>query len=253
MFHGGGGDGPMARIGTGGEFDLLADREGIVVAYPDGVARSWDTCRKAQNAAARRRDVNDIRFVEAIIEQEVSKHGIDRRRVFATGHSNGGAFSYKLGLERPDLVAGIAAISSNLPSPENMDCVPKNVPTPVMIINGTADPVSFYDGGRRPGSPNGPSLSTPATVEYFAKMNGITASPETTKLPHVREGDSTSVERTALIERGKAPVILYTINGGGHVVPQRYYRYPPVVGHMTQDLDAPEVIWEFFSKLPARE
>jgi poly(3-hydroxybutyrate) depolymerase len=45
----------------------------------------------------------------------------------------------------------------------------------------------------------------------------------------------------------------HCVHGGGHVVPQRYYRYRPVVGRMTNDLDVPEVIWEFFSKLPARE
>src|SRR6266850_2487662 len=56
VLHGGGGNGPMARLGTGGEFDLLADRDGFVVAYPDGVARSWDTCRKAQNSTAHRRE-----------------------------------------------------------------------------------------------------------------------------------------------------------------------------------------------------
>jgi len=48
-------------------------------------------------------------------------------------------------------------------------------------------------------------------------------------------------------------VILYTVLGGGHVVPNRYYRYPQNVGRMTDDLDAPAVIWDFFSKLPPRQ
>jgi len=253
MFHGGGGDGPMARLGTGGVYDHLADRDGFVVVYPYGIGSSWNTCRKAQSNVARRRDVDDIGFVEAIIEQTARAYAIDRKRVFATGHSNGGQISYRLLLERPDLVAGVAAVSSNLPAPNNMDCMPKNVPTPVMTINGTADPVALYNGGQRPGGGNGPALSTKETMDYFAKLNGQDGQPEITRLPHLKEADPTWVERTAWTTPGKPPVILYTIHGGGHVVPQPYYRYPRVVGRMTEDLNAPDVIWEFFSKLPPRE
>jgi polyhydroxybutyrate depolymerase len=253
VFHGGGGDGPMVRLGTGGEFDLLADRDGFVVAYPDGIAKAWNACSKGQTNAARRWEVDDVGFAEAIVESVAAKYAIDRSRVFATGHSNGGQFSYRLALERPRLIAGIAAISSNLPATDNMVCVPQNVPVPVMIINGTADPVSYYDGGRRPGSPFGRSRSTQATVEFFATVNGLGGPPEISHLPHLKDSDQTSVDRAAWTAPGKPPVILYTVNGGGHVVPQRNYRYPPEVGRMTEDLDAPAVIWDFFSKLPPRQ
>jgi polyhydroxybutyrate depolymerase len=253
MFHGGGGDGPMARLGTGGVFDHLADRDGFLVVYPYGIGRSWNTCRKAQSNVARRWDVDDVGFVEAIIEQSARTYGINRKRVFVTGHSNGGQISYRLMLERPDLVAGVAAVSSNLPTAGNMDCVTKNVPTPVMTINGTADPVALYDGGQRPGAATGPTLSTKETMNYFAKLNGQDGEPEITRLTHVKEADPTWVERTAWTQPGKPPVILYTIHGGGHLVPQPYYRYPRVVGRMTEDMNAPEVIWDFFSKLPSRE
>ena len=253
VFHGGGGDGPMARLGYGGVFDQLADRDGFVVIYPYGVGRSWNTCRKAQSNVARRWEVDDLAFVEAMIEQSARSYAIDRKRVFVTGHSNGGQLSYRLLLERPDLVAGAAAVSSSLPAESNMDCMPKNVPTPVMTINGTADPVALYDGGQRPGGTNGPSRSTKETMEYFAKLNGQGGEPEVTRLPHTKDNDPTWVERTAWTEPGKPPVILYTIHGGGHVVPQPHYQYPRVVGRMTSDLNAPEVIWEFFSKLPPRD
>src|SRR5262245_8141163 len=85
MFHGGGGDGAMARLGTGGVYDHLADRDGFLVVYPSGIGRSWNTCRKAQSNVARRWEVDDLGFVEAIIEQSVRSYGIDRKRVFVTG------------------------------------------------------------------------------------------------------------------------------------------------------------------------
>ena len=252
MFHGGGGDGPMAREGTGHEFDLLADRNGFIVVYPDGINRSWTTCRQVQNRAAGRRTVDDVKFVDAIIAQEVARHRIDPKRVFATGHSMGAALTYRLALERPHGFAAIAAISSNLPAPDNMDCQPANVGIPVMIINGTADPVSLYNGGTSArGTSQGRILSTDATVQYFVGLNGLSGPPAVERLPHQKPSDPTWVEKLTWSAPEKPPVVLYTVHGGGHVVPQPYYRYPSIVGVMTEDLDAPAAIWDFFSKVPA--
>ena len=61
-----------------------------------------------------------------------------------------------------------------------------------------------------------------------------------------------SVDLEAWTAPEKPSVLLYTINGGGHVVPQPYFRFPSQLGLQTQDLDAPSAIWEFFSKLPSR-
>ena len=233
---------------------MLADRYGFVVAYPDGIARSWNNCRKKPLSAAKRMNVDDVAFVEAMIAQETAVHGIDRKRVFATGHSNGGSLAYRLAMERPNMFAGIAAISANLPDDDNNDCAAKHVPMPVMILNGTADPVSPYEGGRtvRDGRDQGSTLSTGDTARYWARVNGQPVMPEKTRLPHVNPSDHTSVDLESWTAPDKPAVLVYTINGGGHVVPQPYFRFPASVGAMTQDLDAPSVIWEFFAKLPSR-
>jgi polyhydroxybutyrate depolymerase len=253
MFHGGGGDGGAAREATGGEFEILADRFGFVVAYPDGIARSWNGCRKMQNSTRERRGIDDVGFVEAIIAQEIARHKIDPKRVFAVGHSNGGAISYRLLLERPNAIAGIAAISSNLPAADNDDCQPMPMPKPVMVINGTADPVSPYNGGTNGrGTNNGRTQSTDDTVRYFANINGLGDPPQTERLPHKNNSDPTWVEQVSWAAPGKPAVVLYTIHGGGHVVPQPYWHFPRNVGPQTEDLDAPAVIWDFFMKQTAR-
>jgi polyhydroxybutyrate depolymerase len=249
MFHGGGGDGGAARESTGGEFEMLADRYGFVVAYPDGVARSWNGCRKLQNATRERRGIDDVGFVEAIIAQEVARHHIDPKKIFAVGHSNGGALSYRLILERPHAFAGIAAISSNLPAPDNMECQPMPMAKSVMVINGTADPVNPYNGGTNGrGTSNGRTISTDETVRYFANLNGLADPPQIVRLPHKNDSDQTWVEQISWTAPGKPSVVLYTIHGGGHVVPQPYWRFPRNVGAQTEDMDAPSVIWDFFMK-----
>ena len=253
VFHGGGGDGPLIRESAGFEFDMLADRDGFVVVYPDGIGSGWNSCRKRVNSEAKLQRIDDVGFIEAIIAHEQTVHGIDVKRVFATGHSFGGQISYRLALERPNEFAGIAAISANLPVAGDNDCAIAEGSIPVMIMNGTDDPVSPYRGGRTGrGIASGNSLSTEATADFFLRRNRISAAAEVIRLPHAVASDPTWVERTSWGESGKSPVVLYTIHGGGHVVPQPYYRFPSVVGRQTKDLDAPAAIWEFFSHLPAR-
>ncbi len=253
VLHGGGGDGPTIRQGTGWEFDMLADTNGFVVVYPDGIGMGWNTCRKRVDSEAKNRHIDDIGFIEAIIAYEAATDKIDRGRVFATGHSFGGQMAFRLALERPNEFAGIAAVSSDLPASSDNDCMPAQVPIPAMIMNGTDDPVNPYRGGNSGRGRNGGIvMSTEATVAWFARLNGITTPPETMRLPHRDDSDPTWVEKTTWSEEGKLPVVLYAIHGGGHVVPQPWYRYPNIVGRQTKDLDAPAAIWEFFSTLPRR-
>jgi polyhydroxybutyrate depolymerase len=252
VLHGGGGDGPYIRLSTGFEFDMLADANGFVVAYPNGIGRAWNTCRKHVNNAAKRERIDDVAFIEAIVAHEGLAHRIDRRRVYATGHSYGGQMAFRLALERPNEFAGIAAISSNLPVPADNECTASEMPIPTMIVNGTDDPVNPYRGGR-PGSGNGGSvLSTEATTAYFVRLNDAGETPQITRLPHRDDSDPTWVERLAWTSSGHDAVVLYTIHSGGHVVPQPWFRYPSNVGRQTKDLDAPAAIWAFFAALPSR-
>jgi polyhydroxybutyrate depolymerase len=95
-------------------------------------------------------------------------------------------------------------------------------------------------------------LSTDATMQYFVHLNGLTDPPAIARLPHRNDSDRTWVEQVSWTAPGKSSVVLYTIHGGGHVVPQPYWRFPRVVGPQTEDLDAPAVIWDFFMKAPSR-
>src|SRR6476660_3207614 len=90
VFHGSGGDGESMRDVTGYEFDMLADRNGFLVIYPDGYETTWNDCRKGSPQPARLMNIDDESFIEAMIGKEAVAHGIDRKRVFAAGWSNGG-------------------------------------------------------------------------------------------------------------------------------------------------------------------
>ncbi len=149
--------------------------------------------------------------------------------------------AYRLGLERPDDFAGIAAISASIPTDDNLDCSKSGKPIPAMVINGTDDPVNPYRGGMVTlgFAMLGTVLSSERTAEYWAKLLKITAPPTTLRLPH-KSGEKKSVTETAWASNGKRMVILYTVEGGVHEVP------------LDGDLDAPRAVWDFFSKLPGR-
>jgi polyhydroxybutyrate depolymerase len=254
VFHGSGGDGESMRDVTGYEFDMLADKDDFLVLYPDGYETTWNDCRKGSPQPARRMNIDDESFIDAMIAREAAAHGIDRKRVFAAGWSNGGQLNYRLAMERANMFAGIAVISASVPLPANLACTPSGQAMPAMIINGTDDPINPFNGGNvMLGSANlGPVYSSQETAQYWAKLNGITGTPEVKHLAHKHAGDPTSVDEMDWSAPGKPGVVLYAVHGGGHVVPTRSPKDWGGLGRETGDLDAPVAIWDFFSKLPAR-
>jgi polyhydroxybutyrate depolymerase len=65
-------------------------------------------------------------------------------------------------------------------------------------------------------------------------------------LPHRDPRDPTSVQRLTWWNQGEPYVVLYTIRGGGHTVPQPVFRYPRLLGRTTGDLDGPTQAIAFF-------
>jgi polyhydroxybutyrate depolymerase len=182
MLHGSTQTAASFRQSTGASFDALADRQGFVVAYLDGYKNNWDDCRKAASYPARADHIDDEAFVAAVVALLAKERGIDPKRVFAVGHSNGAQMAYRLALERPDLVAGIAAVSAGLPTPDNLDCREAKQPVAAIIINGMDDPINPWGGGQVPA--RGTVISTLATADYFVTLAGQTAPPKVAELPH---------------------------------------------------------------------
>src|SRR5262245_53989465 len=234
VLHGAMQSAQMMRVSTGYEFERLADQHGFLVVYPNGYEEHWNDCRKQASYAARKRAVDDKGFLLALIEQFHSSHGIDRMRVFAMGYSNGGHLAYRLAFELPDRITAIAVVGANLPTEENCDCEKSGRPIPVIIMNGTRDPINPYHGGRVAlfGFANrGAVLSARESAEYFVRLNELDLQPEVSRLVPQGLSGSASVETLDWRAVGKPEVALVSIKGGGHVVPQPVYRAPFLFGH----------------------
>jgi polyhydroxybutyrate depolymerase len=247
--HGSMGNPRQMRRASAYRFEQLADERGFIVVYPQGYEGYWNDCRKKGSFSAKQLNIDDVRFMRALVTHFASAHGADTSRVFATGLSNGGHFAYRLALEASDLVRAVAIVAANLPTDDNSLCTPLGGAVSVMIVNGTDDPINPFAGGRVTlfgFGDRGTVRSARASAEYFARRNGITGTPIAERIP---QGASTSTwaERERW-SSGDCEVALYTIHGGGHVMPQPIVRAQRLLGRTHQALDAPAEIWRFLQQ-----
>ena len=248
VLHGSNQTGEGVRGFAANGFDELAASGAAVVAYPDGVSKHWNDARVSIDFATRKRGIDDVAFLEQLIGTLADSDGIDRSRVYLAGFSNGAAMVIRMLLQRSELLAGAAIISATMPVAQNLlPIVGPAHPVPIVLFHGTKDPLVPYAGGMASIfglKPRGVGLSAPQTAAFFAERNGLTVSPEVRMLPS-RLGSDPTVELTDYRESGRPEVRLYTIAGGGHVVPGPH-RSPPPMGHNTKELVATDVIADFF-------
>lgn len=212
-------------------FSAIADREGAIVAYPEGTKvtedgiRSWNArfcCRDAREVNA-----DDVGFLSKLIDEMKERYNVGA--VLVTGFSNGGMLAHLAGVELSDRIDAIAPVAATIGQPI-IEMRPRR-PLRVLIIHGMDDHVLPIGG-----TADGRLLPVSRAVEHWTKVNGCIEAPEKEE----RDG----IELTRYPCPG-AEVLYYRIRDAGHVWPgsrvrMRSERDPG-------SMNASEVIWEFFS------
>lgn len=217
--------------------DATSEARGYLVAYPSGVATSWNAgqcCGTAWLDA-----VDDVQFIQELIAKISDEYCIDPKRIYATGMSNGGFLSHRLGCELADTFAAIAPVAGVLGVAPN-DCKPQR-PLPVLHFHGTADPMVPYGGGN-PIVNIGMAgtldfRSVPDTIRTWRNLNGCLGEAEIV----YAKGDATC-ERWSDCEGGVS-VTLCTIDKGGHTWPGGV---PIPAGKTSTSISATETMADFF-------
>ena len=241
VFHGSTQSGDGVREFSGEAFDTFAG-DGLVVAYPDGHEGHFNDARLSIEFPARRDDIDDVAFTEAVIDH------VGAAKVHVAGYSNGGAMVIRLVHQLGARLAGATTIAATQPTPDNL--VPVDapvVPVPVLMFHGTADRLVPYEGGMNSlwgFKPRGLGLSARESAAYFAHRNGITAEPKTTLVASV-DVDKMSVERLDYREPGHPPVSLFTVHGGGHTIPGPK-KAPFIFGRTIRRLSVVDEMRDFF-------
>jgi polyhydroxybutyrate depolymerase len=122
------------------EFEELAEKEGIIFAFPVGKLVPPNEGAWQLNTAARSRQ--DIDYVEAVIDDISARHPVDPARVYAIGYSLGSMFSYELACHLSSRFAAIASFAGTMPVSPNSCEQEDNVP--IMHIHGLEDPIIAY-------------------------------------------------------------------------------------------------------------
>jgi polyhydroxybutyrate depolymerase len=220
------------------ELHVIGQREGFMVVYPDGIARSWNALHGVGEAQLY--NVDDVGFVDALILRLSERFRVDPDRVYASGMSNGGFFTHRLGCERSSRFAAIASVAGQMGTALEPVCRPSD-PVPLLAFHGTHDPIVPYLGGNM--FDGGSTLSAPRSVEVWAWSNGSVGYPRET----LRAGQVIC----HVIDDGRAPATLCSVEGGGHTWPGGgEYASAAVVGPTTRHVNASEMIWQFFAANP---
>jgi len=227
----------------GSGFAEAAAVHGFAAVYPEGIYRVWNDGREGGRISR----IDDVGFLRQLVVWLIG-HGVaDPARVYLAGMSNGGMMTFRMLCEAAELFAGAGTIIANMPTGIGDGCRPKK-PLPIVMLNGTADPLVPYGGGgvgfagRR-----GNVWSAERTAAFLAEVNGCDG-PATRPLATGAPGEVTKVVRLdwSSCSSGR-PVTLYRIEGGGHQVFGRTDIFPAILGPGTRLISAPEVMLELFA------
>jgi polyhydroxybutyrate depolymerase len=236
-------------------------RDGMGGGYPGGMGRHGGGAGRYPGGGqggppeSRPREpsgppADDLAFVNAMLDKIISLYPVDSTRIYATGLSDGGFMDFYLGCHMAERLAAIAPVGAAMP--KSLSCIPART-LPVLMINGTSDPVVPYKGGSG-SSGSYATLSAEESARNWAKLNNCEAKPQRSTLaPREEKGKKTDVESYPCAPG--VEVALYSVKDGGNTWPGSPQYVPESeAGKTSKDLDANEAIWKFFSAhaLPAK-
>jgi polyhydroxybutyrate depolymerase len=142
------------RGGSG--YRELADSEGFIVAWPDGIDNAWNVGPCCTTS----REVDDVGFARAMVEAISSRGCVDPKRIYSTGFSMGGGMSHYLACQAADVFAAVVPAGFDLLELAEQDCEPAR-PISVLSFRSTNDIIVPYEGG-----PSNPPNGLPITIHF---------------------------------------------------------------------------------------
>lgn len=275
VFHGGGGNSDASP-----EYFRLnekSDEAGFIVVYPEGTGKkafgkffgTWNAGRCCGDSLENK--IDDVGFVDNMIEQLEKDFNIDEKRIFATGFSNGAQMSYRLACEMSDKIAAIAP-GGSMGTFENCNLTR---PVSIFAFGGTEDPCTPYGGGEMCGGCVANfwnNIGVPieyktyrcdGVEEHINKWRNLNNCAKEYNIIY-REQNTTCVSYMNC--QDEAEIVLCTIKGGGHVWPgKKEYsiescktnpnskictEWEKAIGPLIPDFNVNDMIWEFFKKHP---
>jgi polyhydroxybutyrate depolymerase len=223
-------------------FAEAASAHGFAAAFPEGINRLWNDARGDGLSSS-----DDVGFLRRLNEELITRGVADPAHIYVAGISNGGMMTLRMLCEAPELYAGAATVIANMPAETGASCRLKK-PMPVVMFNGTADPLVPYQGGGVgfTGS-RGTVWAAERTAAFIARANGCSGPDE--QPVGGSGGGPIKVMRLdwAGCSSGQT-VTLYRVEGGGHQLFGHTNILPMIFGPGTTQVSAPEIIMAMFAR-----
>jgi polyhydroxybutyrate depolymerase len=213
-------------------FNEIAEREGFIAVYPNGVNLAWNVGFGGGSSA------DDVGFLNALIDTLSQNYPIDLERVYSCGMSNGGFMSYRLACELSARIAAIAGVTGTMSTTTFDDCSPDR-PVPVLHIHGTADLIVNYNGAVG-------IKSVDETLAFWRAHNDCPPTAIFEALPDIVNEGSTVERYTYGPCEAESEVMLLKVINGGHTWPGSIGFSG--LGNTNRDISGSEEIWDFFSR-----
>ena len=238
--HGGGGNVRSAYLDG---MDKMSDKHGFLLVIPEGVGEKklgelraswnggeWEGGKCCGNA-------DDVGFISKVIDDAKKNFNVDEKRIYATGISNGGLMTNRIGCELADKVAAIATVA---PAGIESNCNPFRK-IPVMDIHGTDDTCNPFDGSE----PSNPICKTDykrtsheEVINFWMKENNCS---EKSNIIY-NNGGALCISYTC-----SAEVVFCKVDGMGHAWPSGFESKTLGIYPVSQDISFDQM-WEFFEK-----
>ena len=246
VLHGAGGS-PERMLARSG-FAEAAAKYDFAVVFPQGIDRRWNDGREF-----RRSGVDDVGFLKRLASELASRGIAYPARLYIAGISNGGMMTFRMLCEASDLFAGAGTIIASMPEGVGESCRLKT-PVPVVMFNGTADPLIPYAGGAVGfRGQRGKVWAAERTAAFLAQSNGC---ERTSKLPLPGDGSVRDALKVVRLDWSAcklgSSVALYRIEGGGHQMFGRGEAFSTLLGPSTSQISAPDTIMAAFASLEQR-
>lgn len=241
VLHGGMGSPEGTAIQTG--MNHVSDENNFYVVYPEGWGdfSSWNAGACCGEAKAK--NLDDVGFIRAVIEDLSTRVSIDKTRVYATGLSNGGRMAYRLAAEMSDQIAAVAPVATDF----EVQVSALRRPVPIIHFHGLQDDFAPFEGGYPRKGPvrDLKRIGVQQTLDWWIKANNCNPNPAADQ--KTRDYEKIIYEPAA--GQNGAPVILYKLFRGGHTWPGgKDVSRMLGTGYLVKSVDASRLMWEFFKQ-----
>ncbi len=212
---------------TVGGWNTQADVNKFIVVYPASESSAWRACGGAGS--------EDVVFMDRIVDLLTTAYPVDRKRIYAAGHSQGAMMVLRLAQERS---TAYAAVYANEAPFGNTSCGVAGSPVPMIIAYGTSDTTVSYAG------------NADATLNFWLSRNQIQSTPVVATLPDLSTTDMGTIEQSFYrASTGNADIVFWKMIGAGHAWPnpeQYNAALQAQFGLRNQDIDGAAAAWQFF-------